>query len=163
MKLLVELGADPLLPNSDGATPLMAAAGLGTLAPGEEAGTEEEVHDAVELALKLGNDINATDKNGETAMHGAAYKSAPKIVQLLADRGAKPEIWNRKNKWGWTPLDIAEGYRPGNFRPSAETVAALHHVLLSQNSSPNGSAAPSTNSPAAKELRQTASARQASN
>ncbi len=29
MKLLVELGADPLLPNTDGVTPLMAAAGLG--------------------------------------------------------------------------------------------------------------------------------------
>ena len=34
MKLLVELGADPLIPNVDGATSLMAAAGLGTHAPG---------------------------------------------------------------------------------------------------------------------------------
>src|SRR5205823_10944379 len=38
MKLLVELGADPLMPNKDGCTPLMAAAGIGTLAPDEEAG-----------------------------------------------------------------------------------------------------------------------------
>ena len=33
---------DPLLPNADNSTPLMAAAGLGTTAPDEEAGTEAE-------------------------------------------------------------------------------------------------------------------------
>src|SRR5439155_11234483 len=123
-------GADPLLGNEHNATPLMAASGLGTMAPTEEAGTEEEAIEAVELAIKLGGDINAIDKNGETAMHGAAYKNFPKVVQLLADRGAKVEIWNRKNKWGWTPLRIAEGYRVGNFKPSVETVAALHRVML---------------------------------
>src|SRR5881396_541515 len=32
MRLLLELGADPLLPNADNSTPLMAAAGLGTTA-----------------------------------------------------------------------------------------------------------------------------------
>jgi len=35
MKLLVELGADSSMPNGDGATPLIAAAGLGCLAPDE--------------------------------------------------------------------------------------------------------------------------------
>ena len=73
--------------------------------------------------------MNAVDENGETAMHGAAYKSLPKVVQLLADKGAKIEVWNRKNKYGWTPLLIAEGYRPGNFKPAAETMAALHRVM----------------------------------
>ena len=130
MRLLVELGADPLIGNEHNATPLMAAAGLGTMAPTEEAGTEEEALEAVELAIKLGGDVNAVDKNGETAMHGAAYKNYPKVVQLLADKGAKADIWNRTNKWGWTPLRIAEGYRVGNFKPSAETVAALHRVML---------------------------------
>ncbi len=130
MRLLVELGADTLLPNAEGSTPLMAAAGLGCLAPTEEAGTEPEVLEAVQLCLSLGANINATDDNGETAMHGAAYKNLPEVVKLLADKGAKIEVWNRKNKWGWTPLRIAEGYRVGNFKPSAETVAALHHVML---------------------------------
>ena len=82
----------------------MAAAGVGCLAPGEEAGTEDEAIEAVKLALELGNDVNAVDDNGETAMHGAAYKSFPRVVQLLADKGAKIEVWNRKNKYGWTPL-----------------------------------------------------------
>ena len=83
----------------------------------------------MQLALDLGGDINAVDDNGETAMHGAAYKSLPKIVQFLADKGAKVEVWNRENKYGWTPLRIAEGYRVGNFKPSAETIAAIHRVM----------------------------------
>jgi ankyrin repeat protein len=129
MRTLVELGANPQLANADDCTPLMAAAGVGTLAPGEEAGTEPEVIEAVEYLLQLGADVNARDKNGETAMHGAAYKSLPRVVQLLADRGAKAEVWNQKNKYGWTPLSIAQGYRVGNFKPSAETSAALEKVM----------------------------------
>lgn len=129
LRLLVELGADPLLPNKDGATPLMAAAGLGTLAPDEEAGTEAEALAAAEYLLRLGADVNAVDDNGETAVHGAAYKSLPKMVQFLTDHGAKIDVWNRKDKYGWTPLVIAEGFRPGNFKPSAETIAAIHGVM----------------------------------
>ena len=136
MRTLAELGADPLLPNADSSTPLMAAAGLGTRSPGEEAGTEPEVLEAVQLALELGGDVNAVDDNGETAMHGAAYKNLPKVVQFLADKGARIEVWNRKNKYGWTPLSIAEGYRLGNFKPSPETVAAVREVMLAAGVTP---------------------------
>lgn len=129
LKLLVELGADPRLTNKDGCTPLMAAAGIGTLAPSEEAGTEPEALAAAEYLLGLGADVNAADKNGETAMHGAAYKSLPKMVEFLTAKGAKVEVWNRKNRYGWTPLLIAEGFRPGNFKPSAETMAAIHQAM----------------------------------
>ncbi|HJZ93005.1 MAG TPA: ankyrin repeat domain-containing protein [Gemmataceae bacterium] len=129
MKLLVELGASPLQPNKDGCTPLMAAAGIGTLAPDEEAGTEPEALAAVEYLLTLKADVNTVDENGETAMHGAAYKSLPKIVQFLADHGAKIDVWNKKDKYGWTPLMIAEGFRPGNFKPSHETIDAIHRVM----------------------------------
>jgi ankyrin repeat protein len=129
MRFLAKLGADPLIPNADGATPLIAAAGLGTRSPGEDAGTESEVVEALQVALDLGNDINAVDKNGETAMHGAAYKNLPGAVQFLADHGAKIEVWNRKNKQGWTPLTIAEGYRFGNFKPSPPTVAVFRRLL----------------------------------
>jgi ankyrin repeat protein len=129
MRTLAALGADPLLPNADNSTPLMAAAGLGTRSPGEDAGTESEVVEAMQAALDLGADLDAVDKNGETAMHGAAYKNLPAAVQFLADKGAKIEIWNRKNKFGWTPLAIASGYRFGNFKPSAVTVAALQRVM----------------------------------
>ena len=85
--------------------------------------------EAVQVALELGNDINAVDNNGETAMHGAAYKNLPSVVQLLADKGAKPEVWNRKNTHGWTPMTIAEGHRFGNFKPSPDTIAAFQRVM----------------------------------
>jgi uncharacterized protein len=141
MKALVKLGADPRLPNAQHCTPLMAAAGVGSLAPGEEAGTEDEAIEAVKLALELGDDVNAVDDNGETAMHGAAYKSFPRVVQLLADRGARIEVWDRKDRYGWTPLSIAEGHRPGNFKPAPETIAALQRVLRAAGLSPPPGAA----------------------
>lgn len=129
MKLLVELGADPLVTNADHCTPLMAAAGIGTLAPTEEAGTEDEALEATQLAVELGGDVNAVDDNGETAMHGATYKSAPKIVEWLAAHGARDSVWNHRNKYGWTPLLIAKGFRHGNFKPSPETVDALKKIM----------------------------------
>jgi ankyrin repeat protein len=136
MRMLASLGADPLIPNADNATPLIVAAGLGTRSPGEDAGTEAEALEAVRVALELGNDINAVDNNGETAMHAAAYKNLPLVVELLAAKGAKIDIWNRKNSHGWTPLIIAEGHRFGNFKPSPDTVAALRRVMLAAGVNP---------------------------
>jgi ankyrin repeat protein len=130
MRLLVKLGADPLIPTTEGSTPLMVAAGVGTRSPGEDAGTEEECLEAVKLALELGVDVNAVDKNGETAMHGAAYKWLPSVAQFLGDHGAKPEIWNQKNSHGWTPLRIADGVHRGmNLRRSPETALVLRKFL----------------------------------
>src|SRR5262249_40945912 len=137
LQTLVKLGADPLKPNAQRTTPLMAATGVGVGAPEEAAGTEPEVLESAEFLLKLGADVNAVDDSGETAMHGAAYRNHPKVVQLLADRGARIDVWNHPNKTGLTPLVIAEGYRPGiNFRPSPETVAALHRVMLAAGVTP---------------------------
>lgn len=129
MKLLVELGANPLTPNADGSTPVMATAGLGALAPGEEAGTESETLECLEYHLQLGADLNTTDSRGETAMHGAAYKNFPKVVAALAQHGARIEVWNRCNAYGWTPLSIAQGTRVGNFKPSPDTIAAIEQLL----------------------------------
>lgn len=130
LRTLLDLGADPSISNAQKTTPLMAAAGVGVGAPEEAAATEPEVLEAIALLLKLGAEVNGVDDNGETAMHGAAYRNHPRVVQFLADKGAKVDVWNRKNKTGLTPVVIAEGHRPGlNFRPSPETVAALHRVM----------------------------------
>lgn len=92
MKLLLELGADSSIPNADQCTPLMVACGIhvGSDAANEVAGEEPEVLQAAELLLKLGADVNAVDANGETAMHAAALKNLPKVVQLLAAGVALP-------------------------------------------------------------------------
>jgi uncharacterized protein len=132
MELLLKLGADPSISNVDRCTPLIAACGIhvGSDQATEVAGEEPEVLEAAKLLLKLGADINAVDANGETAMHGAALKNLPKVVQFLADNGAKVEVWNKKNRFGSTPLMLAQGYRPGNFKPSFETVDAVQRVML---------------------------------
>ena len=136
MKTLAALGANPSLPNADNSTPLMMAAGLATRSPGEDAGTESEVLEAVQAALDLGADVNAVDNNGETAMHAAAYKNLPKVVKFLAGKGAKIDVWNRNDKFGWTPLAIAVGYRFGNFKPSPDTEAAIRDVMVAAGVTP---------------------------
>lgn len=129
MKLLLELGADPTIPNAEGCMPIMAAAGIGVRAVGEEAGTETEVIEAIDFLVKLGANTNAKDENGETAMHGAAYRNFPEVVASLAKHGADPAVWNQKNKHGWTPTMIAAGKRPGSFKPSPETILALKTAM----------------------------------
>ena len=136
MRTLARLGANPRLTNVENSTALMMAAGLATRSPGEDAGTESEVLEAVQVALDLGDDINAVDHNGETAMHAAAYKNLPKVVKFLAAKGAKIEIWNRPDKFGWIPLAIAVGYRFGNFKPSPDTESALREVMIAAGVTP---------------------------
>ncbi|MEE2778072.1 MAG: ankyrin repeat domain-containing protein [Acidobacteriota bacterium] len=129
LRTLAELGADTTITTENNATALMAAAGLGTRSPGEDAGTSEEVVEALEVLLELGADVNAVNDRGETPMHGAAYKNLPAAVEFLAANGADIEVWNQPNYYGWTPLTIARGYRVGNFKPSAVTVAAVSAVM----------------------------------
>ena len=88
MRLFVRLGADPLLPNEDGATPLMVAAGVGIWAVGESPGTNEEAFDAVKLMLELGDVVNTVDANGDTALHGAVIRGSEALVRLLLEQGA---------------------------------------------------------------------------
>jgi ankyrin repeat protein len=136
MTALAALGADPSLPNIENSTPLMMIAGLATRSPGEDAGTESEVLEAIDVALKLGADVNAVDGNGETAMHAAAYKNLPLVVKRLAERGARIDVWNKPDRFGWTPLAIAAGYRFGNFKPSPETEAAVREVMIAAGVTP---------------------------
>ena len=136
LKTLASLGADTSLRNIENSTPLMAAAGLATRSPGEDAGTETEVLEAIQVLLDLGADINAIDNNGETAMHSAAYKNLPLVVKFLAAHGAKIDIWNKNDKFGWTPLAIAVGYRFGNFKPSPDTEAAIREVMIAAGVTP---------------------------
>ncbi|MEM1297474.1 MAG: ankyrin repeat domain-containing protein, partial [Verrucomicrobiota bacterium] len=129
MKTLVELGADPLIASSDESTALMAATGIGRQMESASAGTEDEILASAKYLLELGVDVNAVNKSKETAMHGAAYKNLPKVVAYLDEQNADVKIWHQRNRRGSTPYLIAAGYRPGNFKPSYETMDAFKAAL----------------------------------
>ena len=75
MRLLAAHGADPLIPNRFGVTPLMVAAGMDTWegeTPGPYTGVPEAQRlEAVKLAVELGNDVNAVADFGDYPMIGA--------------------------------------------------------------------------------------------
>ena len=128
MRVLIELGADPALPNEDGTTLLMVASGVGIHSPGEDPGTEVEALACVELALAAGGDPNAMDDIGETALHGAAYRGANSIVELLVEHGAN--TFDVENASGWTPLRIAQGvFRTATYKEAPHTAALLAELM----------------------------------
>ena len=105
MRLLVSHGADPLLTTHEGTTPLMVAAGMGR----QDDITADEEEDALEaamLAWELGNDVNASNQDGRTALAAAAYLGANSLIELLVDKGAD---LNAKDRYGQSALSIAQG------------------------------------------------------
>jgi ankyrin repeat protein len=109
MRILLEGGADPHIKANDGATPLMAAAGVGRVNERQDLEEEAKALEAVKLALESGNDINAANARGWTALHGAAGIGANSIIQFLAEKGARLEARDRQ---GNTPLIVAAGRVP---------------------------------------------------
>ena len=70
------------------------------------------------------------DKNGNTVMHGAAYKQMPSVVKLLAEE-APTSTSGTEELLGWTPLRIAVGVHRGmNFRFHEPTAAALRELMV---------------------------------
>jgi ankyrin repeat protein len=122
MRALVDAGADPSKATKQGTTPLMLAAGLGSI-QGVDRVPPDQALAAVTLCLERGGDVKATNALGETALHGAVYRGSNPIVQLLVERGADV---NAEDKGGRTPLSLAEGvYRAGAFIILPETAALL--------------------------------------
>jgi ankyrin repeat protein len=139
MRELVAHGADPFLTTTDGTTPLMVAAGVGH-EPGITRSTESSGLAAVKLCLELGANVNAVNKYGDTALHGAAWRErGESIVQLLVDKGAN---LNAKNNRGWTPLVVAEGIHTGGTYVHSDTTAALLRKLGAEPSPPDISREP---------------------
>jgi ankyrin repeat protein len=123
MQLLADLGADPNITTANGATPMMAAAGVGIWKIGENPGTNSEALAAVTLAWTLGNDVNWRDGNGDTALHGAVHRGADNIVRFLHEKGANLDT---VNDTGWTPLSIAQGvFYPNTFNRHPSIVTLL--------------------------------------
>jgi uncharacterized protein len=120
MRILVAAGADPKLASDSGVTPLMVAAGLGWTGNFTQNAPDSWL-EAVKYCLSLGADVNAVDRKGFTAIHGAASRGDNEVVQYLVDQGARVDV---VNKDGNSPADMAFG--PSRFFiPKPETVALL--------------------------------------
>jgi ankyrin repeat protein len=123
MKLLVEHGADPKVATTSGDTPLMAAAGIGWAA-NWSVNAPTPMVDAVKYCVEVGNNVNAADNRGYTALHGAAYLGNNDMVNYLVSKGAKVDV---KSKAGDTVADMANG--PTRFgQPHPDTVALLEKL-----------------------------------
>jgi len=123
MKLLIEHGADAKLATKSGDTPLMAAAGIGWAA-NWSVNAPQPLVDAVKYCIELGNDVNAADNRGYTALHGAAYLGDKDMINFLVGKGAKVDA---KSKAGDSAADMANG--PTRFgQPHPDAVALLEKL-----------------------------------
>jgi ankyrin repeat protein len=152
MKLLIAHGARIDLPNENGITPLMAAAGYGSVecdlrgyGPGNPNYVSDDVQtksiEAIKLLIDAGADINALTTGGargkgpgQTALFGAAFWGWDDVVQFLVAHGAKIDVVDQANR---TALDAALGRIGGHDRGSSimifkETADLLERLCRSQ-------------------------------
>jgi ankyrin repeat protein len=121
------------LPNMDGVTPLMAAAGHGYRGAdtrgrfmNEQQGLQE-----VQLLLAAGADINARDNQGRGAVYGATNRAWHDMIRLLAENGADLHAQDENDL---TALDVAEGRRAEDAvgpapDPKPATAALLRELM----------------------------------
>ncbi len=152
MKQLVERGADPFALQDDLTSVLMIAA-QGGRRPGTYGGpypvTEEGAIQAVTLCLEWGLDVNAFNTRGETALYSAATRNAPRLIQLLADHGAR---FDMKTLEGRSVLDAAKPRRARRVEDEVEeakgsaAVEKLVRDLIGRSGAVAPAPAPSGNS-----------------
>lgn len=134
MRRLVAAGADPRLATDDGTTPLMMAAGLdnaegwdryGRRWHGELAPLLAQFLEAATLAFEWGGDVNAANRSGMTALHGAALVGSHDLIRYLVSKGARVNVQDAQ---GRTPWVVADGIFTGVFlthRSTADLLIAL--------------------------------------
>jgi ankyrin repeat protein len=140
MRTLIAAGADANIPTADQTTPLMVASGIAIWNPGEDGGSlpgqEGEVLEAVKLCVERGNDVNATNDLGETALHGAAFRGVNVVAEYLVEKGAKLDT---RDKRGWTPLAIANGLTYTDFfKQQVHTADLLKRLMQARGLSIEG-------------------------
>ena len=139
IRVLLASGADVTLANSRGITPIMAAAGMGSVDADTRGfylseDVERRSIESLTLLLKAGADVNAKDPRGLTPLHEAARWGWNDVVQFLVANGA--DLAAKDNR-GNTPVDSALGKAGGNSRGGQridvhEDTAALLKKLMAQ-------------------------------
>lgn len=143
VRLLLEHGARADLPNVMGVTPLMAAAGVGMgrgLSSGRGGEGQAGAIATLEILLAAGADVDArvvdeynrsariartssmTNREGQTALYGAATLDWADVVEYLLDNGADVDVVDAH---GHSPLDAALGRADGRDDSASEQVAEI--------------------------------------
>ena len=126
MRFLLDNGADPRITTAIDSTALMTAAGVNIQYLDEDSGTPEAALEAVKVALAAGDDVNAANTNGDTALHGAAFRGDPTLIRFLVDEGTDLLA---TNKHGLTPLMVANSYIAIIVTHRAEATALLREIM----------------------------------
>lgn len=134
IKLLIQYHALIDLDNTQGVTPIMAAAWKGGTRGKFK--TEQQAGQALKLLVEAGGNINQKDNFGRTALHGATRQGWNDVVRSLASLGADLQA---KDANGLTPYDYATGGADkvefGNFDVVGElpqTKALLEELLAAK-------------------------------
>ena len=120
----------------------MVAAGLAIFNPGEDGGSfmgqEAEVLEAVRITLEGGNDVNARNWRGETALHGVAFRGVNIVVDYLVEQGADLTALTDD---GWSALAIARGLAFTDFyKEQVHTAARLEELMQARGFDTEGEA-----------------------
>jgi uncharacterized protein len=137
VKLLLKHKADLALPNDEGITPLLVAAGMGHGANPTRGRykTDAQGAEIAGLLISAGADVNqALARVNRTALHAAAAHGWNETVKLLAARGAQLEAVDAR---GLRPIDHAAGrYERGFLEPEpaplVETMKVLRDLIVAQ-------------------------------
>src|SRR5262249_7897788 len=88
VRLLLAHAADARIETFDHTSSLMVASGVGWADGMTHEYSEDETLELVKLLVESSVPVNRANDHGITALHGAAYKGANKVVEFLVDRGA---------------------------------------------------------------------------
>jgi uncharacterized protein len=146
MQLLLDYGADAFAVTDNGDTALTACGGIGWVEGVTYERSPKENFEAMRMLLDLGVDPNAANREGRTALMGAALKGRNDVVQMLVDRGARLDARDGGSRdtdtnvsaisgHTWQALDYADGLvRPGvqSAVPRPETAALLRTMMTAR-------------------------------
>ena len=143
MQLLLDWGADPFLVTDNGDSAQTACGGIGWVEGVTYERSAKENVEAMQMLLDLGLDPNWANREGRTALMGAALKGRNEVVTMLVERGAKLETRDGGSRdtdtnvsaisgHTWQALDYADGLvrvgvQSAVHRP--ETAALLRKMM----------------------------------
>jgi ankyrin repeat protein len=143
MNLLLEYGADPYMVSDNGDSALTACGGIGWVEGVTYERSVKENFDAMRMLLDLGLDPNWANREGRTALMGAALKGRNDVVTMLVARGAKLDTRDGGSRdtdtnvsaisgHTWQALDYADGLVRAGVQsavPRPETAALLRTMM----------------------------------